>query len=73
MHYHKPEVVSEGVGNEKPGAREILKPDLWLISITSIHQGQPSIFNLTINIKSSDFLSSNLNFKFYCSSFLGEA
>ena len=58
MHDHKPEVISEGVRDEKPVAAEILKPDLrGLAGLTSVEKAEPPVFDALVHVESGDHLA----------------
>ena len=45
VHNHQSEVIGEGIRDEKPLARKVLEPDLWLGSLCLVDQGQSPIFD----------------------------
>lgn len=51
MHNHETEIVSESVSYEEPRTGQILEPYLRFIVIAPVHQRQPSIFDLRVNIE----------------------
>lgn len=53
MHNHQSEVVSEGISDEIPRARQVLEPDLRFAGATTVHQCKSTIPYLRINIEAS--------------------
>jgi hypothetical protein len=51
VHDHEAEIVREGVRDEEPRAGQVLEPDLRLVRVPSIHQGQPPVLHLGIDVE----------------------
>ena len=58
MHDHQTEIVCEGISDEEPRTGEVLEPNLGLVCVSSVHQGEAAVFHLRIDIKGSYVLSS---------------
>lgn len=56
VHDHQTEVVGESVRDEEPRAGEVLEPDLRLVHIASVHQGESAILHFGVNVEGGDVL-----------------
>lgn len=56
VHDHESEVVSEGVCNEEPLARQVLKPNLGLSLRVLEDQSKAAVFHFLVNVKCSNLV-----------------